>query len=174
VDLVNEPVADLPIEELVVLVNEYADATRSAAGESMDNYPELAIPVAATASRAELVATANHLHPIFADSDRAVDRLNRMADINGLTHRLGPDGRLRWSRPAYADSLECAALAGLIDFVSAHGTTVLGVCGADNCVDIYIDTSQAHIRRYCSARCNNKARAARWRARHRAGSDQDR
>ncbi len=173
-DLVDETVVDLPIEDLVVLVNEYADITRSAAGESMDNYPELAISVAATASRPELVATANHLHPVFADSDRAIDRLNRMADAIGLKHRLGPDGRLRWTRPAHADSLECAALAGIIDFVSAHGTTVLGVCAADNCVDVYIDTSQAHSRRYCSARCNNKARAARWRARHRASSEQNR
>jgi CGNR zinc finger protein len=161
-------VDDLSVHDVVTLINEYADITRDVAGEADHPYPSPRRIAAFAGDEANLVAVANELHPVFARPGQAFGILNRLADRDDLRHRFGPDGRLGWTRPARSDRLASAAAVGLIDFIDIHGAEPLGICAADNCVDVYVDASQARRRAYCSDRCNNKTRAARWRARHRS------
>ena len=160
------PVKIVPIELIVHLINEYADATRATAGETDDPYITPDWTLAATAERSDLIEVANELHPIFAAPDRAVTLLNDLADSTGLHHRVDPAGSLIWIRPSGAGAVRAATTASIIDFVTIQGIKSLGTCNADRCVDVYADRSQGRARMYCSDGCNNRSRAARWRARH--------
>ena len=155
----------LSVADVVEVINEFADRTRDAAGESDDPYPHLDLPGTVRASRSGMVAVANELHQIFAEPDHAAELLNAAADRYGLRHRVRQDGHLSWARPEASSSLVCAAIAVLIDVVAQRGLESLGICRAHHCVDVFIDGSRARSRTYCSPRCNNKARVARWRAR---------
>jgi CGNR zinc finger len=42
----------------------------------------------------------------------------------------------------------------------------LGVCTADRCDRVYVDTSRNGTRRFCSTTCQNRVKAAAFRARH--------
>jgi predicted RNA-binding Zn ribbon-like protein len=155
----------LSVADVVDLVNEFADRTRDAAGEADDPYPHLDLPGTVQVSRSGLVAVANELHRVFAEPDQAAELLNAAADRYGLRHRVGPDGHLAWACPEASSRLACATTAALIDVVAQRGLESLGICRAHDCVDIFVDGSRARSRSYCSPRCNNKARVARWRAR---------
>jgi predicted RNA-binding Zn ribbon-like protein len=41
----------------------------------------------------------------------------------------------------------------------------LGVCTADRCDRVYVDTSRNGTRRFCSTACQNRIKAAAFRAR---------
>jgi len=159
-----------PIAAVVDLVNEYADITRSVAGESDEPYPPLEHFEASAIEPFELVAIANDLHRAFAQPRTAAHLLNELADHSRLSHRLTSDGRLAWYRSEGSDHLAALAVATLIDFVHQHGNDRFGTCGADRCVDVFVDTSQGGTRSYCSDRCHSRARVARWRARQKAGA----
>ncbi|MEA2002792.1 MAG: CGNR zinc finger domain-containing protein [Actinomycetota bacterium] len=160
-----EPVDNLHISSVVDLINEYAEATRTVAGEAGMAYPPLDFLDTLDALPAESVALADDLHRVFAEAHHATELLNQLADQYGLNHRLTSDGRLTWRRPATSSRLTTAATATLISFLDQHGSDRLGTCDAHACVDVYIDTSQARARSYCSTKCHSRARVARWRAR---------
>ena len=42
----------------------------------------------------------------------------------------------------------------------------LGVCAADRCDRVYVDTSRNATRRFCSTACQSRTKAAAFRARH--------
>jgi predicted RNA-binding Zn ribbon-like protein len=45
----------------------------------------------------------------------------------------------------------------------------LGVCSAPHCDRVYVDTSRNSVRRFCSAPCQSRVKAAAFRARHVTG-----
>ena len=161
------PVDNLPMSDVVDLVNEYADVSRAAAGESSEPYPHLEYLEALGATASESVSLANAFHRVFAEPRRASDLLNQLADQHQLSHRLASDGRLAWMRPATSHRAAAAATATLIDFLNQHSSDRLGTCDADACADVYVDTSQSQTRSYCSDKCHTRTRVARWRARQR-------
>jgi predicted RNA-binding Zn ribbon-like protein len=57
---------------------------------------------------------------------------------------------------------------GLAIIVVDYGATRLGVCGAERCDNVFIDTSPNRSRRYCSDRCSSRANVAAYRARRKA------
>jgi predicted RNA-binding Zn ribbon-like protein len=61
---------------------------------------------------------------------------------------------------------EC--LMGLAMLVVDYGPTRLGVCSADRCRRVFVDTSPNSSRRYCSERCSSRANVAAYRARRKA------
>jgi hypothetical protein len=61
---------------------------------------------------------------------------------------------------------ECAL--GLAMLVVDYGPTRLGVCSAEKCDSVFIDTSPNSSRRYCSDRCSSRANVAAYRARRKA------
>ena len=62
------------------------------------------------------------------------------------------------------------ALLGLATLVCDLGPTRLGVCAAERCTNVYVDTSPNQSRRYCSERCSSRANVAAYRARQKAAS----
>jgi predicted RNA-binding Zn ribbon-like protein len=58
---------------------------------------------------------------------------------------------------------EC--VMGIAMLVVDYGPTRLGVCSADRCQQVFIDTSPNSSRRYCSDRCSSRANVAAYRAR---------
>lgn len=69
-----------------------------------------------------------------------------------------------------AELLTGEALLGLATVVCDLGPTRLGVCGAERCSCVYVDTSPNSSRRYCSERCSSRANVAAFRARQKAAS----
>ena len=62
------------------------------------------------------------------------------------------------------------ALLGLATLVCDLGPTRLGVCAAERCTNVYVDTSPNLSRRYCSERCSSRANVAAYRARQKAAT----
>ena len=160
-----KPVDNIPVSSVVDLINEYADATRTIAGEAKTPYPPLDFLETFAAVPSESVALANELHQVFAEPHQATELLNQLADQHGLSHRLASDGSLTWRRPATSSRVATAATSALVDFLDQYSPDRLGTCDAPACVDVYIDASQPQTRSYCSDRCHNRVRVARWRAR---------
>jgi predicted RNA-binding Zn ribbon-like protein len=57
---------------------------------------------------------------------------------------------------------------GLSQVVVQHGWQRLGVCSAEGCDDVYVDTSRNASRRYCSNTCASRSTVAAYRARRKA------
>ena len=119
------------------------------------------------------------LRPVFGASDQAdvdavVGGLNALMVRHPITPRISDhvpgDLHLHVARKSasVADLLLGEALLGLATLVCDLGPTRLGVCSAERCDDVYVDTSPNHTRRYCSERCSSRANVAAHRARRRA------
>lgn len=123
------------------------------------------------------------LRPVFVASgdgevSAVVDGLNRLLDRHPVTpmisdHDLG-DLHLHVANRAasVADLLISEALLGLATLVCDLGPTRLGVCSAERCENVYVDTSPNRSRRYCSERCSSRANVAAYRARQKQVSAQ--
>ncbi len=119
------------------------------------------------------------LRPIFEASD-AGDEDDVVALVNALLskypvspHIAGHDAESwhlhvaeRGSSVSALITAEC--IMGLAMLVVDFGPTRLGVCSADKCDNVFVDTSPNQSRRYCSDRCSSRANVAAYRARRRA------
>ncbi|WP_372729073.1 CGNR zinc finger domain-containing protein [Nocardioides sp.] len=116
------------------------------------------------------------LRPVFeaseADDVRAVvDLLNELMVRHPITPRIadhdGHDLHLHVASKStsVAELLVGESLLGLATLICDLGPTRLGVCSADRCTDVYVDTSPNQSRRYCSDRCSSRANVAAYRAR---------
>jgi len=56
---------------------------------------------------------------------------------------------------------------GLAFFVAQHGTARLGLCGASDCDDAFVDESKNHTKHYCSVGCTRNENVRAFRARKR-------
>ncbi len=119
------------------------------------------------------------LRPVFeaslaGDAAEVVTTLNALMVRHPITPRISDHvpGDLHLhvaTRSAsVAELLVGEALLGLATLVCDLGPTRLGVCAAERCDDVYVDTSPNHTRRYCSDRCSSRANVAAHRARRRA------
>jgi hypothetical protein len=55
---------------------------------------------------------------------------------------------------------------GLAVVLGSHLHGRLGVCSAERCDRVYVDTSRNGTKRFCSTACQNRVKAAAFRARH--------
>ncbi|WP_051852008.1 CGNR zinc finger domain-containing protein [Streptomyces sp. NRRL F-5650] len=105
-------------------------------------------------------------------SPEDVDRelINRVAGEERAFPELTPDG-LRWHAPPGSH------VRGALGLVARDAITVLGgerrahvkTCESPECRGLYVDTSQAQNRRWCSMSiCGNRAKKATFRAARRA------
>lgn len=68
-----------------------------------------------------------------------------------------------------ATRLAAEAAMGLAGVMRADGFERFGICAADDCFDVFVDTSRNRSRRFCTAElCGNRASVAAHRARRRA------
>jgi len=119
------------------------------------------------------------LRPIFEASD-ACEEAEVVALLNALLskypvspHIAGHDSESwhlhvaeRGSSVSALITAEC--IMGLAMLVVDFGPTRLGVCAADKCDNVFVDTSPNKSRRYCSDRCSSRANVAAYRARRKA------
>ena len=67
-----------------------------------------------------------------------------------------------------AGRLTAYAVMGLAALVADLGRDRMGICRADDCEDVFVDTSRNRSRRYCDDKCATRMNVAAYRARHRA------
>ncbi|MET9604890.1 CGNR zinc finger domain-containing protein [Streptomyces sp. NPDC006512] len=132
------------------------------------------------AQAAYLVGTARRMREVFrAMQDGRLD--DAAAAVNGLLHDTGARPRLDrgadgpWQMHfhgpddsfAAGTSASCATALALAVGGGLAGR--LGVCRADRCDRVYVDTSRNGARQFCSTACQNRTKAAAFRARKDAG-----
>jgi predicted RNA-binding Zn ribbon-like protein len=66
------------------------------------------------------------------------------------------------------EQLTTTVAMGLSQVVVQHGWQRLGVCSAEGCANVYVDTSRNASRRYCSNTCASRSTVAAYRARRKA------
>jgi predicted RNA-binding Zn ribbon-like protein len=107
----------------------------------------------------------------LADSqDDVIARLNELLALaRPRPYATDHDGELHlhYARPdaPLLEQLTTTVAMGLSQVVIQHGWQRLGVCSAENCDNVYIDTSRNASRRYCSNTCASRSTVAAYRAR---------
>ena len=105
-----------------------------------------------------------------ADQDHRAELLNgllaRARTLPQLTDHDG-DWHFHYVPSGVPVARRLAATAGMALAVVAaeYGHDRLGICLADRCRDVYVDTSRNHSRRYCDDACASRMNVAAFRAR---------
>ena len=105
------------------------------------------------------------------DRDEAVDAVNRMLRearaLPYLTRHDGLDWHLHATEPdaPLAERIRVEAALALVDVIRTDETGRLRVCGADDCIGLFIDLSRNGSKRFCSVRCGNRVNMSAFRAR---------
>ena len=160
---------------LLECVNEYSTATRHAADELEKPLPPLrpgGPPGVSTLSDREVVAVADCWFEVF----RAAPDVGAVASaLNGLLASAEPavvavseDGSVRSEiqlSPSADPTTRVAAWGAivLLDVVATIGVDRIGLCTGRRCIDVFIDRSPRHNRRYCSELCQTRERVRRHR-----------
>lgn len=136
--------------ELVELVNEWGTLPRELDGRRP--------------SESKLAALADELHPVFAAGEPPAKAalITGLLQATGVRPELAPDLSAAWAVDDPTQAPRAAAALTLL-----HHAARIGVCADTQCADVYVDASPAGRRRYCCLTCQNRARAAAFRARHR-------
>jgi predicted RNA-binding Zn ribbon-like protein len=127
-----------------------------------------------------LVDTAQGMRATFdavhrGETGHAARVLNRLLISTGARPQLDQLDGDPWQVHFHGsdDSLAVGWSAGcataLAFAVGSHLAGRLGVCSADLCDRVYIDTSRNAARRFCSTSCQNRTKTAAFRARHSNG-----
>ncbi len=109
-------------------------------------------------------------------ADTQDDVLRRLNELLALArprpYATDHDGELHlhYARPEapVLEQLTTTVAMGLSQVVVQHGWQRLGVCSADSCDDVYVDTSRNASRRYCSNTCASRSTVAAYRARQKS------
>jgi predicted RNA-binding Zn ribbon-like protein len=101
------------------------------------------------------------------------DRLNELLALaRPRPYATDHDGELHlhYARPdaPVLEQLTTTVAMGLSQVVVQHGWQRLGVCSAEGCGNVYVDTSRNASRRYCSNTCASRSTVAAYRARRKA------
>lgn len=126
----------------------------------------------------ELTAFAGRLREVFASVHRGDER-SAVRSLNALMRETGArpqldrlsDGQDGWHVHFHGadDSLATGWAAGCATGLAlAIGSDLagrLGVCAAERCDRVFVDTSRNATRRFCSTACQSRTKAAAFRAR---------
>ena len=120
----------------------------------------------------EARATAQLVRAV-AVAETQPDVLTRLNELLSLArprpYATDHDGHLHlhYARPDAPplEQLTTTVAMGLSQVVVQHGWQRLGVCSAEGCDDVYVDTSRNASRRYCSNTCASRSTVAAYRAR---------
>jgi predicted RNA-binding Zn ribbon-like protein len=104
---------------------------------------------------------------------QVIERLNELLALaRPRPYATDHDGdlHLHYARPdaPALEQLTTTVAMGLSQVVAQHGWQRLGVCSAEGCDDVYVDTSRNASRRYCSNTCASRSTVAAYRARQRS------
>ncbi len=109
---------------------------------------------------------------LAGDQAAVIEQLNALLELaTPRPYATDHDGELHLHyAAAEAGSLEqltTTVAMGLSQLVVQHGWQRLGVCAAEGCGNVYVDTSRNASRRYCSNTCSSRSTVAAYRARQR-------
>jgi predicted RNA-binding Zn ribbon-like protein len=124
----------------------------------------------------QLAATARRMRSVFeaVDTgrvDHAAEVLNEMLRATGARPQLDRVGDEPWQLHFHGsdDSLAIGWSAGCATALAiAIGSDLagrLGVCAADRCDRVYVDTTRNAARQFCSTACQDRTKASAYRAR---------
>jgi predicted RNA-binding Zn ribbon-like protein len=153
----------------------HGDALSAAATEALRQ----GLPTArqATVSEAaELAATAEQLRAVFLAVeagliDEAARQVNELLTATGARPQLDRhDGEpwhlhFRGSADSLTQGWAAGCATGLAVVLGTDMYDRLGVCTAPRCDRVYVDVSRNGTRRFCSTSCQNRVKAAAFRAR---------
>jgi predicted RNA-binding Zn ribbon-like protein len=110
---------------------------------------------------------------VAQSQDDVLTKLNELLALaRPRPYATDHDGELHlhYARPdaAAIEQLTTTVAMGLSQVVVQHGWQRLGVCSAEGCDDVYVDTSRNASRRYCSNTCASRSTVAAYRARQKA------
>lgn len=159
----------MPLQLAVDLVNsldvvDNLETLDVAAVSGMLERAEIDNPPAAT--EADLVAVRAlriRVRQIFESTslEAAAENINRILQHAHAVPFVGVDGmgphmHVAPRKPDPAGWLGAEIGMSLAELVCHYGTDRFGVCSADDCRDVFIDTSRNHSRKHCSDRCTNR------------------
>jgi len=104
---------------------------------------------------------------------QVIERLNELLELaRPRPYATDHDGELHlhYARPdaPALEQLTTTVAMGLSQVVAQHGWQRFGVCSAESCDNVYVDTSRNASRRYCSNTCASRSTVAAYRARRKA------
>ena len=127
------------------------------------------------AEAAEFCGVAESLRGVFdanaaGQVDLAARRVNELLMVTGARPALDKHDGQGWhlhfhgreESAATGWAAGCATGLAVVIGSSLHGR--LGVCSAERCDRVYVDTSRNGSRRFCSTACQNRVKAAAFRA----------
>ena len=187
---------ELLLEAAVSLVNELTDGERQGrryaapAGDELLAAAAAALPARAQApvperlpadSAAYLSGAAQVMRGVFEamDSGRADDAaaaVNRLLRETGARPQLDRVAGEPWqvhfhgSTDTYGVGWSAGCATALALAVGSELAGRLGVCSAPHCDRVYVDASRNAARRFCSAPCQSRVKAATFRARRGPGA----
>jgi hypothetical protein len=128
---------------------EFSTSDAARAGETAD----LVRAVAVATTQEDVVARLNEL-------------LSRARPRPYATDHDG-DLHLHYATPGAPalEQLTTTVAMGLASVVAQHGWERIGICSAEGCEHVYVDTSRNASRRYCSNTCASRSTVAAYRAR---------
>jgi predicted RNA-binding Zn ribbon-like protein len=157
----------------------YAPPTGSALVSAVTEAVRVGRPdtrVVTEAEAAEFGPVALQLRAVFdanaaGDVDQAAARVNELLIQTGARPQLDSHDGEPWhlhfhgrdTSPAVGWAAGCATGLAVVLGTSLHGR--LGVCTAERCDRVYVDTSRNGTRRFCSTACQNRIKAAAFRSR---------
>jgi predicted RNA-binding Zn ribbon-like protein len=124
----------------------------------------------------ELAAMASRLRTVFeaacrGDVDAAASTVNGLLAETGARPQLDRHDGEPWhmhfhaSTDSLADGWAAGCATGLAIVLGTEMYDRLGVCTAPRCDRVYVDVSRNGKRRFCSTSCQNRVKAAAFRAR---------
>lgn len=124
-----------------------------------------------------LTALAERLRVVFDamagdDADTAAHQVNRLLAETQARPRLERHDGQPWhvhfhaADDSIAADLAADSATGLALLLGGDSRDRLGVCTAPRCDRVYVDASRNGTRRFCSTACQNRVKAASFRARH--------
>jgi predicted RNA-binding Zn ribbon-like protein len=128
------------------------------------------------AEAADLTKTAAQLRVVFnavdgGDVDAAAQQVNAMLAATGAHPQLDSHDGEPWHlhfhgrTDALAQGWAAGCATGLAVVLGTDLYDRLGVCTAPRCDRVYVDVSRNGTRRFCSTACQNRVKAAAFRAR---------
>jgi predicted RNA-binding Zn ribbon-like protein len=124
----------------------------------------------------QLAGFATALRIVFAaiatgDVDTAASQVNELIAATGAHPRLDRHDGEPWhlhfhgTRDNLATGWAAGCATGLAVVLGSELHGRIGVCTAPRCDRVYVDTSRNGTRRFCSTTCQNRVKAAAFRAR---------
>lgn len=172
--------SDRPVALAVDLVNTFQIdddqiSTNAQLEEFLAGYEDMWSEVASPPKPADLTTVRklrSDLRKVLETNDEAEasDLINRILAEHGATPRVSthngePHLHFEPVGTTISSWLGAITAMGLATVIIENGVERFGVCGANNCEDVYIDTSRNRSRRHCSTTCSTREAVAAYRAR---------